>query len=79
MRDYRKDYQNSQQSHCSHIEGHNVPDVVKEHQKLIQIIEHRDVAAIEPLLKQHLYGGVRRMGGELFSDKYKSYFKSVNG
>lgn len=57
------------------VEGHNVPDVVKEHQELIDIIERKDIDAIEPLLKHHLYGGVRRMGSELFSDKYRNYFE----
>lgn len=53
----------------------NVPDVIKEHQELIELIEKKDAAAIEPLLKHHLYGGVRRMGGQLFSEEYKNYFK----
>ncbi|MGN0158496.1 MAG: GntR family transcriptional regulator [Brotaphodocola sp.] len=57
------------------LEGHNVPDVIQEHQELIQIIERKETTSIEPLLHQHLYGGVRRMGNELFSDKYKAYFK----
>ena len=53
----------------------NVPDVVKEHFDLIELIEKKDAAAIEPLLKRHLYGGVRRMGGQLFSEEYRDYFK----
>ena len=56
------------------VEGNNVPDVLKEHRELIKIIENRNFSAIEPLLRQHLYGGVRRMGSELFSDRYKRYF-----
>lgn len=57
----------------------NVPDVVEEHQELITIIETRDTAAIEPLLKRHLYGGVRRMGGQIFSEEYREYFKQEEG
>lgn len=57
--------------------GRNVPDVIQEHNELIEIIERKDAAAIEPLLKRHLYGGVRRMGGQLFSEEYKNYFKQT--
>lgn len=58
------------------VGGRNVPDVMKEHQQLIEIIENRDFTAIEPLLKRHLYGGVRRMGSELFSEEYQRFFTS---
>ena len=53
-----------------------MPDVLKEHQELIELIENKDLAAIEPLLRRHLYGGVRRMGSELFSGEYQRYFRS---
>ncbi len=56
------------------VKGRNVPDVMKEHRELIEIIEAKDFPAIEPLLKHHLYGGVRRMGSELFSDEYQRFF-----
>ncbi|MCI8959879.1 MAG: GntR family transcriptional regulator [Lachnospiraceae bacterium] len=58
------------------MRGRNVPDVLKEHQELIELIENKDLAAIEPLLRRHLYGGVRRMGSELFSGEYQRYFRS---
>lgn len=57
------------------VGARNVPDVIQEHEELIEIITARDEAAIEPLLRQHLYGGVRRMGGQLFSGEYRDYFK----
>lgn len=57
--------------------GHNVSDVLQEHQELIRIIERKDTEAIEPLLKKHLYGGVRRMGGQLFSGEYQRFFKQT--
>ena len=57
------------------VGARNVPDVLDEHQELIKLIEEKDADAIEPLLKRHLYGGVRRMGGQLFSDEYRDYFK----
>ena len=53
----------------------NVPDVLAEHQKMIDIVEQKKTDEIEPLLKSHLYGGVRRLGSCLFSDEYKIYFK----
>lgn len=60
------------------MKGRNVPDVLKEHEELIDIIETKNIPAIEPLLKRHLYGGVRRMGSKLFSDEYQRYFTSTN-
>lgn len=58
------------------VGGRNVPDVMKEHEELIDVIETRNFSAIEPLLKRHLYGGIRRMGSELFSDEYQRFFTS---
>lgn len=52
----------------------NVPDVLDEHAQMIDIIEHKKFNEIEPLLSHHLYGGVRRLGSGLFSDKYAAYF-----
>ncbi len=60
------------------MKGRNVPDVMQEHQELIEIIESRNLPAIEPLLRRHLYGGVRRMGSELFSDEYQRFFITGN-
>ena len=60
------------------MKGRNVPDVLKEHQELIEIIEARNFSAIEPLLKHHLSGGGRRMESELFSDEYQHYFVADN-
>lgn len=61
------------------VGARNVPDVVKEHQELIELIGKREPTVIEPLLKRHLYGGVRRMGGQLFSAEYRDYFIQDNG
>lgn len=58
------------------MKGGNVPDVLKEHEELLRVIEEKAFDAIEPLLKRHLYGGVRRLGGQLFSEEYKNYFKA---
>ena len=58
------------------MKGGNVPDVLKEHEELLRVIDEKAFDAIEPLLKRHLYGGVRRLGGQLFSEEYKNYFKA---
>lgn len=56
------------------MKGRNVPDVLEEHEELIDLIESKNLPAIEPLLRRHLYGGMRRMGSELFSGEYQCYF-----
>lgn len=52
----------------------NVPDVLKEHQAIVEIIDTKNIDGIEPLIKHHLYGGIRRLGGLLFSDLYRDFF-----
>ncbi len=52
----------------------NVPDVIEEHEELMKIIDNKDIESIEPLLKRHLYGGVRRLGGKVYSDEYRKFF-----
>lgn len=55
----------------------NVPSVLQEHKELLRIIHEKDTAAIEPLMRQHLYGGIRRMGDKIFSDEYRVYFNNL--
>lgn len=57
------------------VDGHNVPDVLAEHQRIIELIDKKDTENIVPLLCHHFNGGVRRMGARLFSEQYK-YFKT---
>ena len=38
------------------------------------ILREKDLNAIEPLFKVHLYGGMTRMGGKIYSDEYRIYF-----
>ena len=52
----------------------NVPDVLEEHRRMLEIIDTKDIESIEPLISHHLYGGVRRLGGLLFSEQYKDFF-----
>ena len=54
----------------------NVPDVLKDHRSMMALIDQRCDQGIEELMSHHLYGGVRRLGGCLFSDEYKKYFSS---
>ena len=52
-----------------------MPDVLENHQEMMQIIDTKNLDAIEPLMMQHLYGGIRRLGGKIFSDEYREYFE----
>lgn len=58
-------------------EAKNVPDVLKEHQEMLDIISSKNTSLIEPLISKHLFGGVRRLGGQLFSEEYSCYFHST--
>lgn len=58
------------------VGGQNVPDVLVDHQEMMRLIDARCTDGIEELMSRHLYGGVRRLGGRLFSDEYKKYFKA---
>lgn len=41
---------------------------------MLRILREKDLNAIEPLFKVHLYGGMTRMGGKIYSDEYRIYF-----
>ena len=56
------------------VRANNVPDVLSEHREILRVIREKDLDAIEPLIRQHLYGGLRRMGTQLYAEKYRSYF-----
>lgn len=55
------------------VEARNIPDVLAEHREMLDIVENKRLDDIEPLMERHLYGGVRRLGGKLFTD-FKDYF-----
>ena len=59
------------------VRANNVPDVLSEHREILRVIREKDVDAIEPLIRHHLYGGLRRMGTQLYAEKYKSYFTGI--
>ena len=47
---------------------------VADHQNLLNAIERCDLAAFEPLVERHLYGGIRRLGSKL-TEEYADYFE----
>ena len=59
------------------VRANNVPDVLSEHREILRVIREKDVDAIEPLIRHHLYGGLRRMGTQLYAEKYRSYFTGI--
>ena len=59
------------------VRANNVPDVLSEHREILRGIREKDLDAIEPLIRRHLYGGLRRMGTQLYAEKYKSYFTGI--
>lgn len=58
------------------IEGRNVPDVLEDHEEMLRLIDTRNPETIEALISRHLYGGVRRLGGLVFT-KYADYFEQA--
>ncbi|MBP3427536.1 MAG: GntR family transcriptional regulator [Clostridia bacterium] len=56
------------------IEGGNVPDVLADHAQMLRLVDERSTDGIEALMRRHLYGGVRRLGGLVFT-KYAGYFE----
>ena len=50
-------------------------EVIADHQNIIAAIERCDLAAFEPLVERHLYGGIRRLGSKL-TEEYADYFET---
>lgn len=61
------------------VGARNVSSVVSEHAEMLRILREKDLDAIEPLMRTHLYGGVSRMGSKVYSDEYRVYFKLPEG
>ena len=57
------------------VGANNVPDVIREHRKIMEIIDKKETEGIEELMGAHLSGGIRRLGSKLFTDEYKTYFQ----
>ncbi len=60
------------------IDGSNVPDVMKDHEAMLALIDSRSTEGIEQLMSRHLYGGVRRLGSQIFT-RFADYFVSADG
>ena len=58
--------------------GKNIPDVLEEHREMLKLIEEGSTEGIEELLKRHLYGGIRRLGSQIYTE-YAAYFKPFDG
>lgn len=58
------------------VDGKNIPDVLKEHQQMMDMIDARQTEGVEELFSRHLYGGIRRMGQELYSEQFSRYIIS---
>ena len=56
------------------IEGSNVRDVLDEHREMVKMIDEKRIDGIETLFHRHLYGGIRRLSGLMFT-KYANYFE----
>ena len=48
--------------------------MIADHRNLLNAIERCDLAAFEPLVERHLYGGIRRLGSKL-TEEYADYFE----
>lgn len=60
------------------LSGNNVPDVLEEHGQLLHLIESGNTTDLEPLLRRHLYGGIRRIGSRIYTT-YVDYFEPFGG
>ena len=79
----RKNYlwENIQKSDCHYtrfrmldiVEIKNFEQIVEEHELLLGALEKRDIAAVRPLVEKHLFGGVERLGSQIFTN-LKDYF-----
>ncbi|MCI6376500.1 MAG: GntR family transcriptional regulator [Clostridiales bacterium] len=58
------------------LEGNNVDDVLAEHAEMLNLIDSGNTKELEPLLRRHFYGGVRRLGKLIFT-KYIDYFEPM--
>jgi DNA-binding GntR family transcriptional regulator len=53
--------------------GKNIPDVLEEHNRIMDIIDNQDFDAIEDAITRHLYGGIRRLSSKIFSDELNKF------
>ena len=53
--------------------GENVKDVLTDHNEMLEVIDKGEIERIEPLMRRHLYGNIRRLSPRLFS-AFRHYF-----
>ncbi|MFI3167966.1 MAG: GntR family transcriptional regulator [Bacillota bacterium] len=51
----------------------NFNDVICDHQMLIDAISNKDVSSLEKIITDHLSGGIKRIGNQIFTT-YKDFF-----
>lgn len=54
--------------------GQNFEGIVAEHEALFQLIHEKRANDVEPLIRQHLYGGIHRLGERIHTD-FRDYFQ----
>ncbi len=52
----------------------NYEAIMEEHHRMFTAIEQKDKAAIEPLVRLHMYGGLNRLGRRIETD-FREYFQ----
>lgn len=56
------------------IKGNNAEATLRDHDEMLRIIREKDYEAIEPLMRRHLTGGMRRLTAQLLTD-YSDYLE----
>lgn len=57
--------------------GNNTEDVMAEHTQMVELIDTRNTEALEELIRRHLYGGMRRLSGLVFTT-FNDYFEPTD-
>lgn len=52
----------------------NFKVIIQEHEELFDIICRKDAEAVEPLMQEHLYGGINRLGDRI-NTEFRDYFQ----
>lgn len=52
----------------------NIKAIIKEHEALFNIIQNKNADEVEPLIRQHLYGGIHRLGERIHTE-FRDYFQ----
>ncbi|MEM1484838.1 GntR family transcriptional regulator [Oscillospiraceae bacterium PP1C4] len=55
------------------VEAQNFQEIYLEHIELFDAIVRKDIEIIEPLMRKHLYGGIKRLGNRIHTE-FADYF-----